>query len=84
MPIIPDWDGEYDEYGYPIFTANNVPETGLTDEQTQVFEYVNRDYIADNPDYVSSQYLSYLGIYFSANGDITPTYVANPEVPTYD
>ena len=45
---------------------------------------MNRDYVDDNPGFISSQYLSYVGIYFSANGDVTPTYVANPEVPSYE
>lgn len=42
-----------------------------TDAEIELFEYSKYDYVEANPDYVGGDYKSFIGVYFSANGDIS-------------
>jgi hypothetical protein len=43
----------------------------LTDTQKTVFDYVKSGYIENNPGYSGNTFVSYVGIYYDSNGDIT-------------
>jgi hypothetical protein len=51
------------------FTFTTVP----TKAETERFEYVAFDYIADNPGIVGNSYKSFIGTYFSDTGERTDT-----------
>ena len=42
--------------------------TPPTRAETERFEYVNFDYIENNPGIIGNSYVSYVGIYFDAHG----------------
>ena len=51
------------------FTFTTVP----TKAETERFEYVAFDYIADNPGIVGNSFKSFTGVYFSDTGERTDT-----------
>lgn len=52
---------ELDASGY---TFTTIP----TKEETERFEYVAFDYIADNPGVYGNMYSSYVGVYYNESG----------------
>lgn len=46
-------------------------ENFLSAEEAGIFAYVLPDYIADNPGYPNGIYSSYVGIYYSDDGEIS-------------
>lgn len=61
------------------YTFDSVP----TAAEVEMFEYVSYDYVEKTPGYDSNNYISYVGIYYSANGEISGIYVANNSVTQY-
>jgi len=62
------------------FTFDHVP----TKEETEKFEYVAFDYIEINPGVAAnSSYVSYVGVYFNEDGEMSGIYVANSSVTQY-
>lgn len=61
------------------FTFTSVP----TKEETEIFEYVGFDYIDENPGYPGGIFLSYVGIYFNEDGELSGIYEPNPNVPSF-
>ena len=59
-----------------LFVADDpdTPENeGITLEEEQFFEYMVRDYVENNPGYVEGVFVSYAGVYFDNDGNITGT-----------
>lgn len=62
------------------FTFDYIP----TAEEVEKFEYAAYGYFADTPGYAAnSAFISYVGIYYNANGDLSGIYVANSSVTQY-
>ena len=61
------------------FTFDHPP----TKAETEKFEYAAFDYFDNNPGYINSVYVSYVGVYFNANGTLSGIYVANSSVTQY-
>lgn len=61
------------------FTFDSAP----TAAEVEKFEYVAYDYFDDTPGYVGASYVSYVGVYFNANGTMSGIYVANSSVEQY-
>lgn len=49
------------------FTFTSVP----TKAETERFEYVEFDYIADNPGTVNNVFVAAIGVYYNNDGDTT-------------
>jgi len=49
------------------FSFTSVP----TKEETERFEYVTFDYIAENPGTVNNLFKSFIGVYYSDTGETT-------------
>lgn len=62
-----------------LFTFDHIP----TAAEIEKFEYVTYDYFADTPGYSGNNFISYVGIYFNANGVMSGVYVANSSVTQY-
>lgn len=43
----------------------------LTLAEEELFDYVRKDYIADNPGIIGNSYSSYVGVYISDTGEVT-------------
>ncbi len=54
-----------------------------TDAETEFFEYSVRDYFEKTPGYEGSSYVSYVGIYYNANGAQSGIYAANSSTEQY-
>lgn len=54
-----------------------------TTAEVERFEYAEYDYFADTPGYIENKYVSYVGVYFNANGTMSGIYVANSSVEQY-
>lgn len=61
------------------YTFDSVP----TPEEVEIFEYASYDYIEKNPGYDGNNYISYVGVYFNANGVNSSIYVVNNSVTQY-
>lgn len=61
------------------FTFDSPP----TAAEVERFEYAAYDYFADTPGYISSDYVSYVGVYFNANGVKSGIFVANSSTEQY-
>lgn len=61
------------------YTFDHIP----TAAEVEKFEYFAYDYIENTPGYVSGVYISYVGVYFNANGVKSGIYVANSSVTQY-
>lgn len=62
------------------YTFDYIP----TAEEIEKFEYAVFGYFADTPGYaVNSSFISYVGIYYNANGELSGVYVANSSVTQY-
>jgi hypothetical protein len=80
MPTIPGFGGNYDANGWPIFTPS---DPFLTDEQVEIFNYIEGDYIENNPGYVANTFTSYVGIFYSPTGEISGVFTANNQTEQY-
>lgn len=61
------------------FTFDSPP----TEQETEVFEYFVRDYVTKTPGYTDGSYVSYVGIYYNANGVLSGVYAANSSTEQY-
>jgi hypothetical protein len=61
------------------FTFDSPP----TDDEVEVFEYFVRDYVEKTPGYAGQSYVSYVGVYFNANGTLSGVFVANSSTEQY-
>ena len=61
------------------YTFDHVP----TAAEIEKFEYFVYDYVEKTPGYIGDLYVSYVGIYFNANGAKSGIYVANNSVTQY-
>ena len=61
------------------YTFDSAP----TDAETEFFEYSVRDYFEKTPGYEGNSYVSYVGIYYNANGAQSGIYVSNSSTEQY-
>lgn len=61
------------------FTFDSPPSAA----EVEAFEYAEYDYFENNPGYVNGTYVSFVGVYFNANGTMSGIYVANSSVEQY-
>jgi hypothetical protein len=61
------------------YTFDDVPSP----QETEIFEYSSYEYFAQNPGYVDNNFVSYVGVYFDANGVQSSIYVPNTTVTQY-
>lgn len=54
-----------------------------TAAEVEIFEYASYDYFDSNPGYLSNNFVSYVGLYYNANGAQSAIYVANNSVTQY-
>lgn len=77
------------EYSYRTRRKNRLirfyPGAGTSLDQADLDYdgYFYSGYVVNNPGYVANTYISFAGIYISANGEYTGTYIANTEVEQY-
>ena len=53
-----------------IAQAYQFPEP-LTEEEKSLFDYVQSDFIENNPGYIESIFSSYIGKYYSEDGELS-------------
>jgi hypothetical protein len=61
------------------FTFDHIP----TLAEVEKFEYVSYDYFEKTPGYLNGEFISYVGIYYNADGVKSGIYVANSSVTQY-
>lgn len=69
---------EDDSYLFPIDDPRTEENEAISNDEIELFEYVDFDYYEDNPGYTldeANTFISYVGTYFNQNGD------ASGEVP---
>ena len=61
------------------FTFDSPPSAA----EVEIFEYAAYDYFASTPGYIAGDYVSYVGVYFNANGVKSSVFVANSSTEQY-
>ncbi len=55
----------------PLPEGEEIADYILTEEEIELFEYCDFDYVDDNPGYPNDIYSSYVGVYFNDLGEST-------------
>jgi len=60
---------------YPLPEDETIEDYLLTEDEIELFGYVLNDYIENDPGYnENDEFISYIGIYFDDDGNITGIY----------